>query len=166
MHQSICIVQFIMCYKFAALFHDFNFLSCFQLLCGWTERGQIIWKISSCWWIYVYGWMACICLLNAQILNEWISRKNYHCFAFLCFFISIFMRKKCQYIHRFSQGECHLVCLITQQHLIILTILFKSFAKLEMGKLKRQNKTTATTKRFFQLEINANTCFKIFVPTV
>lgn len=65
-----------------------------KLLCGWTERGQIIWKISSCWWIYVYGWMACICLLNAQILNEWISRKNYHCFVFLCFFISIFIRKK------------------------------------------------------------------------
>ncbi|XP_074632599.1 uncharacterized protein LOC141891492 isoform X1 [Acropora palmata] len=69
-----------------------------ELLCGWSKPGEIIWKISSRWWTYVYGWMACVCLLNAQILNDWISLKNYPCFSFLCFFISVFIRRKCQYI--------------------------------------------------------------------
>lgn len=114
--------------------------------------------------MFMAGWLAFAFWMH----RSWMSGFLGKIIIVLFFFVSLSpysLERKCQYIHHFSQGECHFVCLI--MHLmIILTILFKSFAKLEMGKLKRQNKTTATTKRFFQLEINANTCSKIFVPTV
>ena len=97
-----CIIQLALCKSLlvTSLQHCLiiEFFSCCQLLCGWSKPGEIIWKISSRWWTYVYGWMACVCLLNAQILNDWISLKNYPCFSFLCFFISVFIRRKCQYI--------------------------------------------------------------------
>ena len=76
-------------------------------------------------------------------------------FALISLFLYLHIHEKEMSVHHFSQGECHFVCHIIQQHLINYLQNHKSHLqswRWQTKKAKQNNKK----ERLFQLEIHAN----------